>query len=53
MLQKAQDPLDIRNGLFSDPDLDDDEGSAEDLSSLGMQVRKSGKLTPVYKQPGT
>lgn len=54
MLNKTEDPLDTRTGLFADPAEDDDyEGSAEDLGSLGIQVRKKEKMTPVYKALGS
>lgn len=52
MMSKATDPLDITTGLFAntfDPEREETEGTAEDLSSFGIQVRKSGKMTPVYQ----
>jgi hypothetical protein len=55
MMEKASDPLDTRAGVFSDPIDEDDnfEGSADDLSSFGIQVRKKEKMTPVYKAIGS
>lgn len=53
MLQKADDALDIRKGVWDSPFVaDDDEGSADDLAGFGIRVNKSDKVTPVYKLPG-
>lgn len=51
MLNKADDPLDTRDGLFGNPFHfeDDDEGSAEDLAGLGITVRRSDKPVPLYR----
>ncbi len=49
MLNKADDPLDVRKGLFGNPYEDDDEGSAEDLASFGIRVNQSATVTPVYR----
>lgn len=53
MLNKAEDPLDTRTGVFADPFEETDEGSADDLSSFGIKVNRSTKMTPVYKVPGS
>jgi hypothetical protein len=53
MTQKADDSLDVRKGVFDSPfELEDDEGSADDLASFGIRVNRSDKMTPVYKLPG-
>lgn len=50
MLNKADNSLDLKKGLFADiEDEDDGEGSAEDLGALGMNVKVSQKMTPVYR----
>lgn len=49
MLQKADDPLDIRKGVFESPFEDDLEGTADDLASFGIKVNRSTKMTPVYR----
>lgn len=51
MLDKAQDPLDLRAGLFANPyaEPDSSEGSAEDLASFGIQVNHSDRMTPLYR----
>lgn len=52
MLDKADNPLDLKTGLFADDQDESDEGSAQDLADLGMVVRKSEKFTPVYVPAG-
>lgn len=49
MLDKAADPLDTRQGIFSNPFEDTDEGTADDLGGFGIQVKQSEKYTPVYR----
>lgn len=48
-LNKAEDSLDTRDGAFASPFDEDDEGSADDLAGFGIRVRKSDKMTPVYR----
>lgn len=50
-LQKADDPLDVRKGLFENPYAaeESDEGSAADLASFGIRVNRSTRGTPVYR----
>lgn len=47
MLNKAEDPLDVRKGLFLNPYTEDEE--ADDLGSVGITIRQSSKMTPVYR----
>lgn len=50
MMSKAEDPLDIRKGVFGNPfQSDENEGSADDLAGFGIKVRQSTKMTPVYR----
>lgn len=48
MLEKANDTLDPRIGAFADPYEDTEEGSAEDLASLGIRVNRSTGTTPLH-----
>lgn len=50
MLQKAENPLDPRNGVFGPiTEEDEEQGSAADLQSFGVRVNQSKKMTPVYR----
>lgn len=47
MLQRVDDPLSLRRGLFGDLVLGDEDDN--DLSSLGITVRRSTTVTPIYR----
>jgi hypothetical protein len=51
LLQRVDDPLALRMGAFaSEPGDDTDE--SDDLTSLGVQVRRSNVVTPLYRPAG-
>ena len=49
MVSRVDDPLSLSTGVFSD-ELDAlDESSADDLSDIGINIRKSTVVTPLYR----
>lgn len=47
MLNRAEDSLNLNVGLFAD--LGDDEEDEADLSDLGINIRRSTVVTPLYQ----
>jgi hypothetical protein len=51
MLDRADDPLSLRGGLFDDLAFDDDE-QPDDLAEFGVNIRRSEAITPLYQPAG-
>lgn len=48
MVSRVEDPLSLGAGVFSDQ-LDGPDGDEADLSTVGITVRQSSVVTPLYR----
>lgn len=57
-MQKVDNPLDLQGDLFSDDLYPPEEAAAvnpentDDLDTFGVGVRRSAKITPIYRPEG-
>ena len=51
MVERVENPLNLASGLFGELLLDDPDGE-DDLTDIGINVRRATTSTPVYQPAG-
>jgi hypothetical protein len=49
LLDRVDDPLSLRSGVFCDDMSDLDGGDSDDLTGFGVQIHRSATVTPLYR----